>query len=401
MGHWTKAVWMIVLLVFQLPSTAQAEKYSCSPRLNYVEKEPDPPGMLPERLAFETPKYPENLQKLYAYGKVELLFTVTKAGTVRDVQVLESQHPSLESSSVSAFLKAKFKPAHKAGKPVDSCVSQTIQFELAPLPATIPPTQIKSQPYTIPPQSLFSEILGEKQAYNVPPTVKLAVGAVYPFDLLKQDRQGTAKVRFLVNPKGDVEQAQIMAASQPDFGLATQAMIEAWKFEPAKKNGIYVYSALSKDQSFSLQPGDADNAEFSTSATGLLAESKEKKPKIYPLGELDAIPTAIYKVMPVYPRSLIKTGIQADAKLEFFLDKEGMVQLPRILTASKPEFGWAAATAVKRWLFEPPMKAGKPVNARLVMPFDFKAPSMATKQLPMPALPTTNEPDGLTKPLKN
>ncbi|NOU20985.1 MAG: hypothetical protein HOO93_04210 [Methyloglobulus sp.] len=81
--------------------------------------------------------------------------------------------------------------------------------------------------------------------------------------------------------------------------------------------------------------------------------------------------------------------------------EQGMVQLPRILTASKPEFGWAAATAVKRWLFEPPMKAGKPVNARLVMPFDFKAPSMATKQLPMPALPTTNQPDGLTKPLKN
>jgi TonB family protein len=141
MGHWTKTIGMIVLLVFQLLSTAQAEKYSCSPRQNYVEKEPEPPEILPERLAFETPKYPGNLQKLYAYGKVELLFTVTKAGTVRDVQVLESQHPALESSSVAAFLKAKFKPAQKAGKPVESCVSQTIHFELEQLPVTMPPQQ--------------------------------------------------------------------------------------------------------------------------------------------------------------------------------------------------------------------------------------------------------------------
>lgn len=401
MGHWTKTVWMFVLVVFQLPSTAQAEKYSCSPRLNYVEKEHDPPDMLPERLAFETPKYPDNLIKLYAYGKVELLFTVTKAGTVQDVQVIESQHPSLESSSVAAFLKAKFKPAQKAGKPVESCVSQAINFELAPLPATIPPTQRKSQPYSISPKSLFPEILGEKQAYDDLPRVKLAVGAVYPFELLKQGRQGTAKLRFLVNPKGDVEQAQILEASHPDVGLSAKAMIEAWIFEPAKRNGIYVYSSLSKEQSFTMQPVDADNAELSTSAIGLLAESKEKKPKIYSLGELDAIPTAIYKVMPVYPRSLIKSGIQGDAKLEFFVDSEGMVQLPRILAASKPEFGWAAATAVKRWLFEPPMKAGKPVNARLVMPFDFKAPSMATKQLPVPALPMANLFNGQNKPLKN
>ena len=57
---------------------------------------------------------------------------------------------------------------------------------------------------------------------------------------------------------------------------------------------------------------------------------------------------------------------------EFFVDPDGAVQLPKTVSASNEELGWAAATAVKRWIFETPIKAGRAVHARHQLLFDFQ-----------------------------
>jgi TonB family protein len=37
-------------------------------------------------------------------------------------------------------------------------------------------------------------------------------------------------------------------------------------------------------------------------------------------------------------------------------------------------FGWAAATAVERWVFDPPKRGGQPVDVRVTIPFQFDLP---------------------------
>jgi hypothetical protein len=48
--------------------------------------------------------------------------------------------------------------------------------------------------------------------------------------------------------------------------------------------------------------------------------------------------------------------------------------LPRIVSASAPEFGWAAATSVSQWLFKAPRRKGKPVDVKVAMPVSFDVP---------------------------
>jgi TonB family protein len=193
--------------------------------------------------------------------------------------------------------------------------------------------------------------------------------------MMRRNQEGKAKVSFTIDSNGNVAQATVVEASDPDFGFAAQAMIEAWKFESAKKAGKSVLSALAKEQTFSLDMANADNADYSESAKELKKAIETNQLKLYPQNELDLLPAVRYQVLPVYPRSLFRQGLQGTAKLEFIVDQSGMVQWPRILSASKPEFGWAAATAIKRWIFEPPKKNAEPVYGRFVMPIDFNAPT--------------------------
>ena len=91
-----------------------------------------------------------------------------------------------------------------------------------------------------------------------------------------------------------------------------------------------------------------------------------------PLAELDRVPERVNMDMPVYPRSLQPASQAGEAVVEVLVDKSGRVQLVRILSATQPAFGYAAAQAVSSWQFRGPKKNGKPVAARLTIPVGFQ-----------------------------
>jgi outer membrane biosynthesis protein TonB len=45
-----------------------------------------------------------------------------------------------------------------------------------------------------------------------------------------------------------------------------------------------------------------------------------------------------------------------------------------VVSATNPEFGAMAAAAVAQWLFEEPMKGGKPTAVTVLVPFRFTPP---------------------------
>jgi TonB family protein len=62
------------------------------------------------------------------------------------------------------------------------------------------------------------------------------------------------------------------------------------------------------------------------------------------------------------------------ATIQFIVDRTGRCRLARIVSATREEFGWAAATAVERWVFDPPRKKGETVDIRVSIPFTFNPP---------------------------
>jgi hypothetical protein len=52
--------------------------------------------------------------------------------------------------------------------------------------------------------------------------------------------------------------------------------------------------------------------------------------------------------------------------------------VPRIVEATRPEFGWAAVTLVNGMRFLPLTRGGKPSELRVVMPITFEPPKVAS-----------------------
>jgi TonB family protein len=206
------------------------------------------------------------------------------------------------------------------------------------------------------------------------PRVKERIQAVYPYDLALQGVEGEVELQFRVDPDGFARDIIVAKAQEPAFGFAAKAMLEAWEFEPATENGLPV---AAMQQSLNVRFDSASAAvALGASAQGLLAELKKGKPDIPKASALDAVPWAVKMVRPVYPRDLMKgIRISGGATIDFFVDGDGRVQLPRIVSATQWEFGWAAATALLRSEFTPPKKGGAPAVTRMRIPVVFAAPA--------------------------
>jgi TonB family protein len=65
------------------------------------------------------------------------------------------------------------------------------------------------------------------------------------------------------------------------------------------------------------------------------------------------------------------SGDKGVAVVEFVIDRDGRVRLPRIVSATRPSLGWSAATALSQWVFTTPMRGGKPTEVKVQIPIEF------------------------------
>lgn len=85
----------------------------------------------------------------------------------------------------------------------------------------------------------------------------------------------------------------------------------------------------------------------------------------------DSNPQPLLVVTPEYPEALRKAGQRASAVVTMRITPQGSVQDPRIDRASDPAFGEAVLAAVRQWRFLPQVKAGRAVETRVSLPFDY------------------------------
>lgn len=187
---------------------------------------------------------------------------------------------------------------------------------------------------------------------------------VYPYDLLLKGKAGWAEVRFMVDYSGRAVMTTIAESSNPVFGHSLLAEIEANEFMPPRMNGQPQISLTGQRYTFeegALEPSDRR----------ILIELRKPTPDIVPAGELDAPLAPIRREAPVFPSALLGEGVSGRAEIEFIVDREGRVCLPRVVSASHEDFGWAAATRIARWRYQPPLKGGQKVDTRTTQVVTF------------------------------
>lgn len=201
---------------------------------------------------------------------------------------------------------------------------------------------------------------------------KRKVVPVYPYELLVSGHSGWAEASFVIDYSGRPLFANPKHASDPAFGKAVVAMIEASQYVPGRRDKHAVMSPSSERYQF------AGEESFDADARRVLASLRRGNSGFAAATELDERPRAVRQDSPAYPRALKDDGLTGQAEIEFVIDRDGRVLFPRIVSASHEDFGWAAATAVAQWKFQPPQKDGKQVDAIMRVPVLFDAHKLAS-----------------------
>ncbi|HTQ32133.1 MAG TPA: TonB family protein [Opitutaceae bacterium] len=341
--------------------------------VNFDETADSPPRVVHR----ERPLYPRALIMAESNGEVTLNFVVDIEGRVRNPVVVASTNPFFDQPALDAIMKWRFEPGTRKGVPVSTRITQNIVFSVKRNGM-----DVGEEPYHVDDDVDQSKLPPELR-FDIPPKPANTVFAVYPFELLRDRVEGSAEIRFLVGPDGSVAQSTVVKATRPEFGLALIAMLDEWKFQPAMKGGKPTWAPMDVKQVF-WHSGGAD-VPVSSTALELLWELKREKPDFCPIKELDAKPQMLSRHPPVFPSALNGKVAGGQAVVEFLIDHDGNVQLPRVVSATDPAFGYAAVQGVAAWKFAPPTSHGKPVVVRAQIPVKFTAP--APKPAPAAAAP--------------
>lgn len=305
-------------------------------------------------------EYPASLVARRLPGIVRFACRVDAAGRVSAPQILATSHADFVLPALAAIARWEFSPAKQGDLAIASDLRGEVSFdELGGSRSTV----LKANGITGPDG-------GEPAATPEPLVV---TDPVWPYALLMEGATGEAQVEFLVTPRGDVTDVKLRSASHPEFGRAALAALETWQFEPAIRDGRRVEVPLLKKVEFPAVPADAaaapsdDLAALVRSArAGTIDEARGLDEKLTPL----------FRQPPDYPAALLTAGRPSgEAQIEFIIARDGRARLPRILSATHDEFGWAAATAISQWIFKAPRRGGQPVDVRVRIPVTFTPPA--------------------------
>ncbi len=112
--------------------------------------------------------------------------------------------------------------------------------------------------------------------------------------------------------------------------------------------------------------GDFSLAVFSTDTANSFTSD------IFELDMLDNVPRRLDKTIVRYPKQMLKRGIEGSVKLRVLIDSTGVVSIESVISATNLYFEKVALQAVEKFLYEAPLRNGKPVKARFILEVPFK-----------------------------
>jgi TonB family protein len=331
-------------------------------RMPFIVTEPelDRDSTPPKVIKQPRPEYPISMRKSGLRGEVVVDFVVDIEGHVRRPFVARTLNPEFNAPAIEAVSAWVFDPGRRNGVPVYTHLEVPVYFALTSTPDGGADPLVTTR-------SGRDSSLPEDLRVDVEPKIRGLITPVYPYELLRGETRGSAEVNYVVDAQGDVTASRVTKASRPEFGLALQAAVERFEYDPALKDGRPNATALGFHQDFEGFGPLVANADHR------LMRLEEKHPeRIVKMGDLDAPPKAIVMRSPIFPRSLAGRVSKGEALVEILVDEDGSPHLPRIVSASDPAFGYAAVQAVSMWRFDPLKSKGKGAVVRVRVPFVFK-----------------------------
>ena len=304
------------------------------------------------------PMYPYAMRRHGISGEVLLEFHVDVDGRVKNAYVLQSDNPAFDDPALEAIRQWTFKPGTQDGKPVLKRMQLPMVFDIDGSDLRGYRIEVEADQSKYPPEL----------RYDQAPVVRSAHVPVYPYALRRDNVRGKATAVMQIGKSGHVERVKVLSADRPEFGHALAAALERFKFDPARREGGPVVNLLRFEQVFSERELPDVRGES-------LLDLEKKRPEriIKSVDALDTPLTVLSERPAMFPVGAPAEIAAGEAVLEFLVDTDGRVRLPRVKSASHEVFGYAAIQAASSWAFEPPTVKGKPVVVQVERTVAFHA----------------------------
>ncbi|MCE9592634.1 MAG: energy transducer TonB [Planctomycetes bacterium] len=204
---------------------------------------------------------------------------------------------------------------------------------------------------------------------------KKAAGSTQSVELLTDVEEEQKKVE---EKKPEPEEELQAETEQPPDAAEILRNLEAPSIDDAPALEAASLSAI--EAALSGQGGGGDFAESLSFAsggriggTGQAGTLDEKMEEAFSLAELDQKPRAIFQGSPTYPTEMRGKKLEGVVTLIFVVDAAGKVENPRVEKSSHTAFEAPALSAIKKWKFEPGLRAGQRVASKMRVSIRFPA----------------------------
>lgn len=334
---------------FRLSQLKLKPPYGLPPQTEW----PVPAKRHPARVARAVdPDYPEELDPRKLPGAVDLELAIDAEGRVAGRQVLWASHGAFVAEALRVAERWTFEPARQGLLKKPSTMRAPVTFVSvgARRPEICAANGLR---------------LVDASEADVWPEPIVMQEPVFPRERFVAGEEGSAEATFVIGPRGQITEFVLGECSAPEFGAALTAAIDAWLFRPGMKEGNNVPVRVALRQEFRRPEGGT---------LARLAEALREK-KIASARGLDKPLEVVWRGFPAYPEALRASRPEGDAEVEFVIDQDGRARVPRVVSATLPEFGWAAATAVSQWVFAPPRRGGEPTDVLVRISLHFTPPT--------------------------
>jgi len=297
------------------------------------------------------PEYPAELQASPVDGYALVSVFVDEDGRAGDAVTELASRTEFSGPAAAIVPTWIFTPAMSGGKRV--ATRTTVKVDFAANSAAWTPAERDLQAR-----------LRYLRSYDEGPSEKSSAPVVFPYEALISDKGGGVMLNVVVGPDGRVARIVPEPGSDPDYVAAARASLAWWEFFPATRAEQPVFGHIRMQLSFDPRRDEFDHDD---ATLALIAGLRDGSIVVPGLKQVDTPPRPKKQENLRFPADH-EGPISGEALIECIIDREGRPRLPRIIRTSTPEFGWAAATAVTRWRFEPATQGGEAVVCRARLP---------------------------------
>lgn len=196
----------------------------------------------------------------------------------------------------------------------------------------------------------------------------------YPPTLLTDGiTRGYAIAAVSIDTEGKVQDALMLAYTNPRLADTALQALREWRFIPARYNGAPVPVQTELKIEFSLQgaviTSNMINHFFFDNMEGMGDQAVTSH--LRRAADLDRLPQRLAGGAPRYAEAADKDGVRGRVRVHFYIDAQGEVRFASALPEGHPYLIEQAVAAVRQWKFEPPTSRGEPVLVAAVQEFTF------------------------------